>query len=144
MSIRPVASRVSAGIMFALVVASAVGCNRGKSGLRTGPDDPEPFPGQKVARVEELLIGQPGVDVVRTGDGGYSVSIRGTGSFMSSEQPLYVIDGTPYEATPGRGLGWLNPQDVVRIDVLKNPTETSFYGLRGGNGVIVITTKKTP
>jgi TonB-dependent SusC/RagA subfamily outer membrane receptor len=97
---------------------------------------------RKVARVEELLEGIAGVQVQRTGDGGYSVSIRGVGN-MTSEQPLYVIDGVPYEPGPGgRGVGWLDPENVLRISVLKNPSETSIYGMRGANGVIVITTKR--
>lgn len=96
-----------------------------------------------VSRVEEMLIGRfSGVDVIRTGDGGYSVSIRGTGSFMSNEQPLWVVDGVPFETVPGRGLAWINPQDVTKIDVLKSSAETAIYGVRGGNGVIVITTRK--
>jgi TonB-dependent SusC/RagA subfamily outer membrane receptor len=41
-------------------------------------------------------------------------------------------------------MGWLNPADVVRITVLKNPSETSIYGVRGANGVIIITTQRRP
>ena len=97
---------------------------------------------QKVGRVEEMLIGKfPGVEVSRAGSD-YSVNIRGTASFMSGEQPLWVIDGVPYEVGAGRNLGWLNPADVTRIDVLKNPTETGIYGVRGANGVIVVTTRR--
>jgi TonB-dependent SusC/RagA subfamily outer membrane receptor len=44
---------------------------------------------------------------------------------------------------PGEGLNWLDPADILRIDVLKDPTETSIYGVRGANGVIVIRTKGT-
>lgn len=143
--------------MFAVVLASVVGCHR-RSGLRppAAPDSVSVGYGErskdqaggvqsvsfenskkKVSRVEELLEGLPGLDVKRAGNG-YSVTMRGVGSFMSSEQVLFVIDGTPY----GGSLDWLNPADVTRIDVLKNPSETSIYGVRGANGVIVITTKR--
>lgn len=100
-------------------------------------------PDKNVAAVEELLIGRfSGVEVQRTGDGGFLVFVRGTGSFMASEQPLWVIDGVPYESKGSRGLSWLSPANVGRITVLRNPQETAIYGVRGANGVIVITTRK--
>jgi TonB-dependent SusC/RagA subfamily outer membrane receptor len=99
---------------------------------------------RKVAQVEQLLAGRfPGVTVVRTRSGGFSVRIRGAGTILGNKEPLYVVDGVRVETTPGRGLDWLNPADIERIDVLKNPAETSIYGLRGANGVIVITTKRS-
>lgn len=98
---------------------------------------------RQVARVEELIEARlAGVVVTRTADGGYSVRVRGASSFMSNQEPLYVIDGVPIEVNTSRGLGFLNPADVARIDLLKNPNETAIYGVRGANGVIVITTRK--
>jgi TonB-dependent SusC/RagA subfamily outer membrane receptor len=95
------------------------------------------------SRVEELLEAKfPSLHVRRTGDGNYSVTVRSANSFLASEEVLFVIDGTPHESGRGRGLGWLNPADVVRIDLLKNPSETALYGVRGANGVIVITTRR--
>lgn len=124
--------RGSAGIVFVLVLVSTVGCHR-RAYIEDGK--------REVSRVEELLEGRPGVEVLRTADGGYSVRIRGVGSFMSSEEPLWVVDGVPVDLR-GRGLSWLNPADVARIEVLKNATDTAIYGVRGSNGVIVITTKR--
>lgn len=99
----------------------------------------------KAARVEELLIGRfPGVHVRPTPSGGFSVRIRGASTFISNEEPLWVVDGLAVEVTPGRGLDWLSPADVARIDVLRDPAETSMYGVRGANGVIRITTKRGP
>jgi TonB-dependent SusC/RagA subfamily outer membrane receptor len=99
----------------------------------------------KTTRVEELLEGRfPGVHVFRTRSGGFSVRIRGPGTIVGSGEPLYVVDGTPVEVDPVLGLSWLNPADVARIEVLKNPAETSLYGVRGANGVIIITTKRGP
>ena len=95
-----------------------------------------------VGRTEELLEGRfPGVDLVRTITGGFLVRIRGVSSFLGRSEPLYVIDGTPTEVQPQRGLDWLNPGDIRRITVLKGPPETSLYGVRGANGVIVIETR---
>lgn len=95
----------------------------------------------RVKRVEELLAGRvAGVHVLTTPGGGFSIRIRGA---ASGAEPLYVVDGMPVDVTPGRGLDWLDPADIARIDVLKNPAETSMYGVRGANGVIVITTKRS-
>jgi TonB-dependent SusC/RagA subfamily outer membrane receptor len=97
----------------------------------------------KVKRVEELLVGRfPGVHVVPMPTGGFSIRIRGAAG-LGDREPLYVVDGMPVEVTPGRGLDWLNPADIARIDVLKNPAETSLFGGRGANGVILITTKRS-
>jgi len=96
----------------------------------------------KVKRVEELLLGRvAGVHVLPTPGGGFVIRIRGA-TTPGAREPLYVVDGMPVEVTPGRGLDWLNPADIARIDVLKNPAETSMYGGRGANGVILITTKR--
>lgn len=95
----------------------------------------------KVKRVEELLAGRvAGVHVLPT-PGGFVIRIRGA-TIPGAREPLYVVDGMPVEVTPGRGLDWLDPADIARIDVLKNPAETSMYGGRGANGVILITTKQ--
>lgn len=93
---------------------------------------------RKVRRVEELLMGRfPGVHVLPTPAGGFSIRIRSA----SNGEPLYIVDGMPVEVTPGRRLDWLDPADIASIDVLKNPAETSMYGGRGANGVILIKTK---
>jgi TonB-dependent SusC/RagA subfamily outer membrane receptor len=52
-----------------------------------------------------------------------------------------VVDGLPVEVTPGRGLDRLDPADIAPIDGLRDPAETSMYGGRGANGVVVIKTK---
>lgn len=163
---RAFGSRRLGWLVLGLVLASTIGCQRRpetrptpasddmggdgyseKPRTQTGGGVPSVShaaePERNVTAVEELLIGRyPGVEVTRTGDGGYSVNVRGTSSFMSSEQPLWVIDGMQVEVAAGRGLSWLNPADVVRIRVLRNPSETAIYGVRGANGVIVVATKR--
>lgn len=97
----------------------------------------------KATRVEQLLEGRfPGVHVIRTPGGGFSIRIRGVNSVLGDTEPLYVVDGIAVNVEPGRGLDWLNPADIARIDVLKDVAETSIYGVRGANGVILITTKR--
>jgi TonB-dependent SusC/RagA subfamily outer membrane receptor len=84
----------------------------------------------------------PGVLVSTGPDGGLIVRIRGSGSFYGSEEPLYVIDGVSLPLGSGGHLAGINPEDIVSIKVLKDPPETALYGVRGANGVILITTRR--
>ncbi|WP_310994026.1 TonB-dependent receptor [Aequorivita marina] len=76
------------------------------------------------------------------------LNIRGITSPLSSyglNQPLYVIDGVPFnlDAIGGANpLLTLNPNDIESFDILKDAAATSIYGSRGANGVILITTKR--
>ncbi len=67
-----------------------------------------------------------------------SLLIRGINSINASTEPLYIVDGMTYNSP----LNMLNPSDIESVKVLKDPSETSIYGIRGGNGVVVIKTKK--
>ena len=99
---------------------------------------------QSYARIEELIEGRaPGVRVIHHQDGSFRLQIRGVSSPAGRNDPLVVIDGTPTsERRGGRALASLNPADVLRIEVLKDAASTAFYGMRGANGVIVITTRR--
>ena len=66
-----------------------------------------------------------------------TVRIRGIGSMSSSNAPLYVVDGVPYDGD----MSSINPQDIESLSVLKDAAANSIYGARGANGVILITTK---
>ena len=95
----------------------------------------------RVRRVEELLAGRvPGLHVLPTPNGGFTVRFRGVTTLSGHAEPLYIIDGIPTTLLPGEGLNWLDPAEILRIDVLKDPADTSIYGVRGANGVIVIRT----
>jgi TonB-dependent SusC/RagA subfamily outer membrane receptor len=96
-------------------------------------------PGESVERVLQAHI--PGIMLTSNADGSLSVRIRGINTFMGGTQPLYVIDGVPIQSGPSGGLVGINPHDIASIEVLKDPVNTSLYGVRGSNGVIVITTK---
>ena len=97
---------------------------------------------RSVAQAEELLEGRfAGVRVLRV-PGGIAVQIRGASSIMGSNEPLYVVDGQEMDAGPGGALMGINPADVTSIEVLKDIGSTSAYGVRGANGVVVITTRR--
>ena len=73
--------------------------------------------------------GQPGT--------GASIRVRGFGSINASNDPLYVLDGIPYDGS----LNSINPSDIESITVLKDASAGALYGARGANGVVLITTK---
>ncbi len=66
-----------------------------------------------------------------------TIRIRGVNSINAESDPLLVVDGAPYDGS----LNDINPADVESMTVLKDAASTSLYGARGGNGVILITTK---
>jgi uncharacterized protein (TIGR02231 family) len=65
------------------------------------------------------------------------VQIRGVSSLKSQEEPLYVVDGVVK-----RSIASINPNDIAKIDVLKDASATAIYGSQAANGVVVVTTKK--
>lgn len=88
---------------------------------------------------------------------GLSIRIRGSNSFLGGTEPLYVIDGIPYNNSSSGGtpmsigedekqtlnaMSFINPNDIETIDILKDASATAIYGSRGANGVVLITTKK--
>lgn len=76
-----------------------------------------------------------------------SIEIRGVSTINGTKDPLYVVDGVPFEGSATSGgdmtspLDVINPSDIVNITVLKDATAASIYGARSANGVIVITTR---
>jgi TonB-dependent SusC/RagA subfamily outer membrane receptor len=93
--------------------------------------------------MEELIESRaPGVQVIRQ-NGTYALRIRGLSSPVGNLDPLIVIDGHPSDLPGTRALEALSPNDVVKIEVLKDAASTSFYGSRGGSGVILVRTKRS-
>ena len=85
----------------------------------------------KMAGVQTLSSnGQPGT--------GASIYVRGTGSINASTQPLYVVDGMPYDGN----ISNIPAGDIEQLTVMKDAASTALYGARGANGVILITTKR--
>ena len=88
---------------------------------------------------------------------GVSITVRGANSFTTSSQPLYIVDGIPFGTDPNSTptsdansgnnqqttpLQMINPNDIEKIEVLKDASATAIYGSRGANGVVIITTRK--
>jgi TonB-linked SusC/RagA family outer membrane protein len=102
-----------------------------------------------------LVVGASGAPGAET-----AIQIRGVSSLRSGTAPLIVVDGIQLDNQSGKqgfalpgGLGnapgldpfsFLNPNDIERVDVLKDASALAIYGSRGANGVIMITTKKAP
>jgi TonB-linked SusC/RagA family outer membrane protein len=95
-----------------------------------------------VANVTKALDGMVAGVQTTSGSGqpgsGASVVVRGFGSINSSQSPLYVVDGVPYDGN----IAAINPNDIETMTVLKDASAGALYGSRGANGVIMITTKK--
>ncbi|HEV3414144.1 MAG TPA: carboxypeptidase-like regulatory domain-containing protein, partial [Puia sp.] len=113
--------------------------------------------GSREINIGNALTGQvAGVSVAGDATGPYGssrITIRGNASLTGNNQPLYVIDGVPFDNTNqgsagmwggadlGDGLSNINPDDIENISVLKGVAASALYGYRGGNGAILITTK---
>ncbi len=87
----------------------------------------------------EALQGQvAGVNISRSNgraNVGFDITIRGQNS-IAGGSPLYVVDGLVVE-----NIDFLNPNDIARMDILKDASSTAIYGSRGSNGVVIISTK---
>lgn len=79
-----------------------------------------------------------GVQIINSGKAGADpeIRVRGTNS-INGYKPLYVVDGLFND-----NINFLNPQDIESMEILKDPSSLAIFGVRGANGVIIITTKK--
>ncbi|HZV69256.1 MAG TPA: TonB-dependent receptor plug domain-containing protein [Saprospiraceae bacterium] len=82
----------------------------------------------------------PGVSVSGSGSSATAI-IRGMSSLTGSSEPLFVINGTPISGGLGAANSQVSVSDIKSVRVLKTPSETSMYGIRGASGVIVIELK---
>ena len=97
-----------------------------------------------VANPAQALAGQvAGVNIAQTGgQPGASpiIRVRGIGSLGAGNSPLYVVDGYPLGSDDN--FNQINPGDIQSIEILKDAAAAAIYGSRGGNGVILVTTKR--
>lgn len=138
---RPALTRVARVLALGPVLVALAGCYRGSSAL----EQASPAQGGQVPiepRSNGKLVARhfPGVDVIPTRTGGFFVRIHS--ALVGAGEPLYLIDNAPVTVDPRRGIDWVKLDDVVRIRVLKDPSETAVYGPRGVNGIVLITTRQ--
>ena len=112
--------------------------------------------------IDKMLQGRlPGVAVTNmssTPGAAPKIRIRGSSSITGNREPVWVVDGIILEEqvnisaeelnSPdkinliGNAIGSLNPEDIERVDILKDASATAIYGIKAANGVIVVTTKR--
>src|SRR5680860_1313175 len=115
-----------------------------------GQVDAEELQERPAQSLNQALAGRlAGVKVNTTSGrpgGKTNVRIRGFSSINSSNNPLYVVDGVQLPQGNldqySSAIDFLNPNDVVSIEVLQDASSTAIYGARGANGVILVTTKR--
>ncbi|MBN1133134.1 MAG: TonB-dependent receptor [Bacteroidales bacterium] len=91
-----------------------------------------------ISPAKALQANVAGVNITqRTGTVGsdFDIQIRGANS-LTGAAPLYVVDGVMTD-----NINFLNTNDIVRIDILKDASSTAIYGSRGSNGVVIVTTR---
>jgi len=150
---------LASGIMLGEVVVTSLGIKREKKALGYAVQDIDASELSE-ARSSNVVNGLSGrvagiqVSGAAVPGGGSQVTIRGNGSILGNNQPLYVIDGVPMEgdfAAPidgagdnnvyGGGISEISPDNIANITVLKGANAAALYGSRAANGVILVTTK---
>ena len=142
------------------VVVTALGISKEKASLGYGvssvaSDDLEARPEADVGRVLRGKV--PGVDITQTSGiagTGTNIIIRGYSSITGSNQPLFVVDGVPFNTETNNDRGFaaggatassrfldLDPNNIAEISILKGLSATVLYGEAGRNGVVLVTTK---
>ena len=147
------------GVQLNKVVITGLGIKRQERELGYSTEN---FDGETIAisnapNIINALSGKSaGVNIANANgvDGGTTrITIRGNNNIKGNNQPLIIVDGVPIENPPGltsigRGTDWgsainnINSEDIEDVNILKGPTASAKYGMRGANGVILITTKK--
>lgn len=83
----------------------------------------------------------PGIQVAVQGDQDVRVLVRGLSSVNMGNDPLFVIDNVPVGNSYNQAANMVDVNDIQYVSVLKDPSDTSIYGFRGSNGIIMIKTK---
>jgi len=129
-----------------------VSCSRHKAASNSQPesrppgtvltaDDIRRNPGQSL---EQLLLARvPGLTIEKAADGHTKLIIRGKNTLVGDDEPLFVVNGIALGPGIGGNLSAINIHDIETVQVLRDAAATSVYGVRGGNGVIIIRTKQS-
>ena len=151
---------MSEGVELGEVVVTGLGIKREKKALGYGVStiSSGDLENRQEADIARILRGKAtGVDITQTSGiagSGTNVIIRGYSSITGDNQPLFVVDGVPFNSQTNQGQGFvtggatassrfldLDPNNIQEISILKGLSATVLYGEAGRNGVILITTK---
>ncbi len=142
-----------------VVTGSAAPTEKRKIGTSVASIDSTTISRAVAVTVDQALQGKvPGAQITQNsggpGGGGISVRLRGTNSFISGSDPLYIVDGVIIDnssaqladlggrSNPQNRLADLNPADVERIEIIRGAAAAALYGSRANNGVVQIFTKR--
>ena len=142
-----------------VVTGTAAPTSRRALGTSVASVDSSALRNTQAVAVDQALQGKvAGAQIVQNsgnpGGGGISVRLRGTSSFISGSDPLYVVDGVIVDNSSAqlRDLGArsnvqnrladLNPADIERIEVIRGAAAAALYGSRANNGVVQIFTRR--
>ena len=135
---------------FFLAVLLLTACSGNRSGTRASrpsgsgivitADDIARSPGMSI---EQILVAHvPGVTFGRDQDGRPIIKLRGSSTFMGNEEALVVVNGIALSPGTSSNLHAIDTHDIESITVLQDAASTAQWGSRGGNGVILIKTKR--
>ncbi len=154
------ALRVSAvNLTEVVVTGSAAPTEKRKVGTSIASVDSTTISRAQAVTLDQALQGKvAGAQISQNsggpGGGGLSVRLRGTNSFISGSDPLYIVDGVIVDngssqlidlggrSNPQNRLADLNPADVERIEIIRGAAAAALYGSRANNGVVQIFTKR--
>jgi TonB-linked SusC/RagA family outer membrane protein len=142
-----------------VVTGSAAPTEKRKLGTSIASVDSTTLSRAQSVTVDQALQGKvPGAQITQNsggpGGGGISVRLRGTNSFISGSDPLYIVDGVIVDngsgqladlgirSNPQNRLADINPSDIERIEVIRGAAAAALYGSRANNGVVQIFTKR--
>jgi TonB-dependent SusC/RagA subfamily outer membrane receptor len=142
-----------------VVTGSAAPTEKRKVGTSIASVDSTMISRAEAVTVDQALQGKvAGAQITQNsggpGGGGVSVRLRGTNSFISGSDPLYIVDGVIIDngsaqladlgirSNPQNRLADINPDDIERVEVIRGAAAAALYGSRANNGVVQIFTKK--
>ncbi|MEP6492102.1 MAG: TonB-dependent receptor plug domain-containing protein [bacterium] len=142
-----------------VVTGTAAPTERRKLGTSIASVDSTLISRAQAVTVDQALQGKvAGAQITQNsggpGGGGISVRLRGTNSFISGSDPLYIVDGVIVDngsaqladlggrSNPQNRLADLNPADIDRIEIIRGAAAAALYGSRANNGVVQIFTKR--
>ena len=121
-------------LLTLLLVFSSSGCSASKATIKEKVETPS---NANISLLDQLRR-YSGL-IIRGNGQNAQIFLRGISSINNPKEVLFIIDGTQVGSF-SRGASSLNPQEIKRIEVLKNPSDIAAYGIMGSGGVVLVTT----